>query len=111
MLTSSTTKILIAVALFIQVGQALSENWFEKSVGEIQVHADRVRIYVGTTYGTCASMDGWWGWSTGDSRHKDWFALVLFAQAQDKKIVLYDAQSACSGPGGDTIGIEALFVK
>jgi hypothetical protein len=87
-------------------------NSFERDVGEIQVYGDRVRIYIGVTYATsCGIADLWWGWSTSDPRHKDWLALALTAKTQGKKLVFYDAQDSCSGPGPDTIGIEGLFIK
>ena len=104
-------KLFQAVLLALVSTQALA-NSFERDVGEIQVHGDRVRIYIGVTYGTnCGLADLWWGWSTSDARHKDWLALALAAKAQGKKLVFHDANETCSGPGSDTLGIEGLFMK
>jgi hypothetical protein len=104
-------KLFQAVLLALASTQALA-NSFERDVGEIQVYGDRVRIYIGVTYGTsCGIADLWWGWSTSDARHKDWLALALTAKAEGEKLVFHDAQDACSGPSSDTLGIEGLFMK
>jgi hypothetical protein len=98
-------------ALLFASQVAVAGYSFERSVGEVQVLSDRVRIYVGTTYGTCEASEGWWGWSTSDPRHKDWLALVLFAKGTGRSIVVYDDQGSCSGPGGDIVGLERLYLK
>lgn len=97
------------ISLFaIQVADAGS---FERTPREIQILPDRVRIYLGTTYGTCGQFEGWWGWSTSDPRHKDWLELVYFAIDKGLTLVFYDAQDSCYGPGGDTLEIDGLFGK
>ena len=84
---------------------------FGKIIKELQVYEDRVRLNVGVTYGTCGSREGWWGWSTGNARHKDWLALALTAQAQRIEVIVYDAQDSCGGPASDITGLEGLFIK
>ena len=95
------------------VSNACVAGTFERDVNEIQVYDDRVRVNVGTTYGTCQDKEGWWGWSTSNPRHKDWLSLVLSAQAQGKKITVVDIHSSCAGSGSvnDIIGLEAVFLK
>lgn len=103
---------LVLCASFAAASQSALASWsFERSVGEVQVLSDRVRIYVGTTYGTCGANEGWWGWSTSDPRHKDWLALALFARSQGKTVVVIDNDGTCAGPGGDTVGLEGLTAK
>lgn len=104
-------KVLCATGLLLASQTVLAAWSFERNVAEIQILSDRVRIYVGTTYGTCGASEGWWGWSTSDPRHKDWLALILSAQAQGKRIVVIDNDGACSGPGSDTVGLEGLTMK
>ena len=103
-------KIFFAIILTM-VSQTVLASSFERNVFDIQVLSDRVRIKIGTTYGTCGSYEGWWGWATSNPRHKDWLSIVLSAQAQNRKIVVLDEQNSCAGPGGDTIGLEGLSIK
>ena len=98
-------------ALMSGASPALAEWGFQRNVSEVQVHPDRVRLNVGVTYGTCGANEGWWGWSTSDPRHKDWLAIALVALSAQKPLVIVDAHGSCSGPGGDTVGLERLHLK
>jgi len=89
---------------------SFSASSFIEDITEIQVLEDRVRLKVGVTYGTCGEKEGWWGWSTTHDRHKDWLAIAMTAYAQNSKIVVYDAQSSCSGLS-DAIQLEGLYLK
>jgi len=101
----------IVFLLLLALSQSVFSYTFEREIHEIQVYTDRVRLNIGNSYGTCGARDGWWGWSTGSDRHKDWLSLALTAQAQSKKITVYDAHGSCAGPGGDTVELEGLFIK
>jgi hypothetical protein len=105
----ATTSLFGALLTVSQI--AVAAYSFERSIVEIQVLSDRVRVYVGTTYGTCGVNEGWWGWSTSDPRHKDWLAVALAAQAQERPIVVHDTEGSCTGPGGDVVGLEGLSIK
>jgi len=89
---------------------ALAGYTFERSIQEIQILSDRVRINVGTTYGTCGKNEGWWGWMLENSASNHWLSLVLSAQAQGKKIVVLDEHGSCGGIG-DGVGLEGIYLK
>lgn len=99
----------VVVLLVAQVSFAGTS--FERAISEIQILSDRVRINIGVTYGTCGVAEGWWGWSISDPRHKDWLSMALSAQAQGRKITVFDDNGACAGPGSDTIGLEGMSIK
>ena len=104
-------KVIFSIVATLSSYSAFASWSFERSVGEIQVLADRVRVFVGVTYGTCGVNEGWWGWSTSDPRHKDWLSMVLAAQAGGRTIVVTDVDGSCGGTGGDIVGLEALSIK
>jgi hypothetical protein len=104
-------NVMVGSSLLLASHLAYAGYAFERYVAEIQVLPDRVRIFVGTTYGSCGVNEGWWGWSTSDPRHKDWLALVLSAQAQNRPVVVYDEHGSCSGPTTQEVGIERLSIK
>jgi hypothetical protein len=83
---------------------------FERDIKEVQIFSDRVRIDVGTTYGTCGDNEGWWGWMITNPASAHWLSLVLSAQAQGKKITVHDEHGSCGGIG-DGVGLEALYLK
>jgi len=98
-------------SLFLVSPLVSASSSFTLEIVEIQVLSDRVRLALsGNAYGTCGVKEGWWGWSTTNERHQDWLSLALAAQAQGKRITVYDEQSSCQGPV-DVIGIEGLFIK
>lgn len=103
------SKIIFSLLLVPTLVSASSS--FTLEIAEVQVFSDRVRLLLtGNAYGTCGAKEGWWGWSTAHERHSDWLSLALTAQAQGKRITVYDEQSSCQGPV-DAIGIEGLFIK
>ena len=80
---------------------------FARTISKIDINADRVRIFVGVTYGTCGDFNDWWGWSTSDPRHKDWLSLAMTATVTGKEVEVVDVHDSCSGPG-DAVGLEEL---
>ncbi|HEY0923542.1 hypothetical protein [Rheinheimera pacifica] len=82
---------------------------FTNYINEVQVYQDRVRVHIGGGHGTCGEKEGWFGWSTSNELHKDWFSLVLMAKAANVKISMYDQNDSCAGPAG-AIGIEGVFL-
>ena len=89
---------------------SFAEHTFERIIQEIQIIDEVVRLKVGTTYGTCGEREGWWGWSVNSPNHNAWLSLALSAQAQNKKIMVYDRHSSCGGLP-TVIQLEGLYLK
>ena len=102
-------SLLIAVGVSVSF-PSFAGYEFERNIHEVQVLSDRVRINVGTTYGTCGKNEGWWGWMLNNPASNHWLSVVLTAQAQGKKIVVLDTHGSCGGIG-DGVGLEGVYLK
>src|SRR3989338_5068830 len=100
--------VLAVTAIILSISTNTFAGTFEVNISEIQVHQDRERLYVGTTYGTCGAIEGWWGWATGNPRYKEWLSMAMMAHALGKPVVVVDVDDSCVGPGPDFTGLESL---
>jgi hypothetical protein len=108
-------KSLLRVSLFalalLTAQTVMAATSFARFPSQVQILDDRVRMYIGTTFGTCGEHEGWVGWSIAHPRHKDWLDLTMLAIQEGKLLIFHDAQDSCYGPGGDTLEIDALYLK
>ena len=102
-------RIFSTMAIFISFTSFSYE--FERDIHEVQVLSDRVRINLGITYGTCGDNEGWWGWMLTQPASSQWLSVVLSAQAQNKKVTVFDAHGSCGGIIKDAVGLEGIYLK
>lgn len=103
-------KMLLLFGCLAVFSSSVYAGSFTRQIQDVQVLEDRVRIYVGTTYGTCGSREGWWGWPLSHAAHSAWLSVVLTAVSQSEPVTIYDSQDSCAG-GTDYSALEGIFLS